>query len=216
MDKYIFGALLFVPGFITMRVATLLGQPEDKATDKEYIVSYIVFGTLSNLISVFASMAFGILPSGATIGDAVTSINVSSVVTYAALSVIVSVVVGATWACWLAPKALVAMNWIGAKRGLSPYYYGSLLSELFDDGQPHFIIVRKDGEDIGVGFYESADDKTQAISIMEHPAYREGLKAARNGAPSPLSKILRTYYDANTGLLIYETDFPPEWGEPAD
>lgn len=216
MDKYIVGALLLVPGFIAMRVATLLGQPEDKASDKEYIISYIVFGTLSNLLSAFVATALGILPSWSTIDEAAASFTVSNIVVYSSLSVFVSAALGIIWACWLAPRALSAMNWLGAKRGLSPYYYGSLLSELFDDGQPHFIIVKKDGEDIGVGFYESADEKTQAISILEHPIYREWLKAARNGAVSPLSKIIRTFYDASTGLLIYETDFPPEWGEPAD
>lgn len=216
MDKYITGALLLVPGFIALRVASLLGQPEDKSSNKEYIINYIVFGTLSNLLSVLIAVALGILPSDATMGEAASSFSVSSVIAYSALSVLSSVAVGAIWACLLEPRALSAMNWLGAKHGLDPYYNGSLLSHMFEDGKDHFLIIEKDGEDIGVGFYESLDHNTSAIALYEYPAYREELKAARAGKLSYLAKNLRTFYDASTGLLIYETEYPPEWAERAE
>lgn len=213
MEKYLTVVFLLVPGFLALQAATILGQTE-KESKTEYALSYIAFGTVGNLVTISIAVLVGILPSDTPLAH-IADIPLWQSVALAGISIIASVCVGAGWAGWISDYALAAGNWLAAKRGMDPYYNGPLLVHMFEDGKPHFLIIKKDGEDIGVGFFKSVDHATQAIALYEHPAYRKELAAARAGTPSYLVNTLQTYYDANIGLLIYETEYPPAWGEAA-
>ena len=82
---------------------------------------------------------------------------------------------------------------------------------MLKDGKYHFVIVQKDGNDIGVGFVISVDNDTQSIVLADYPEYRTELHRARTGKPSYLANRIKTFYDAATGLVIYETEYPPTW-----
>ena len=92
---------------------------------------------------------------------------------------------------------------------------GSLFHHLFNDGQPHFLIVRKDGEDIAVGFFDACSDpqdEKDELSVVEFPEYREEWDLVKKGEKdSYLHITLRTYVDASSGLTVIETQYPPEW-----
>ena len=91
-----------------------------------------------------------------------------------------------------------------------------MLNRIFDDGKEHFIIVRKDGEKIAVGFIYSASDPiddTAEIVVTEYPEYRHELEKAEKDPdrPSYLKNILQTYIDVKNNIVITETEYPPEW-----
>gem|GEM_PF-6492017 len=91
---------------------------------------------------------------------------------------------------------------------------GSLLNKIFADGKEHFIIVRKNGEKIAVGFIYAAsnpfDDKSELV-IIEYPGYCAELERAENNLdqPSYLRNVLQNYVDIKNNLVITETEYPP-------
>ncbi len=70
MEKYLTVVFLLVPGFLALQAATILGQTE-KESKTEYALSYIVFGTVGNLVTISIAVLVGILPSDTnrTIGN---------------------------------------------------------------------------------------------------------------------------------------------------
>lgn len=92
---------------------------------------------------------------------------------------------------------------------------GSLFHHLFNDGKPHFVIIRKDGEDVAVGFFHACsnpqNDKEE-LSITEYPEYREEWNRVKEGEKDSYLYITeQTYFDVSSGLTVIETQYPPEW-----
>ena len=142
--------------------------------------------------------------------------SVGFTVNLLAITLISAVVVGSSWALFGCKFFLRLMNFIKIctgknKRNLE----GSLFNRLFDDGNDHFIIVRKDDNVIAVGFIFSASDPADGnseIVITEYPEYRAELKrATETDEPSYLRNVLQTYIDVKNNIVITETEYPPEW-----
>lgn len=212
MEKVIMYMLFLLPGFLAMKTAIYLGKNINHEKTTDMILSYIAFGTFSNLLILLLSMIIGIVPYNDAIGSPfITSPPAWIVFAYGVVSIIVSIATGYVWAVWISKPILRIANRISWKNGSNMHYNGRLLDNMFDDGEDHFLIVQKDGEDVGVGFYMSVDNETRAIELCEYPAYRAELVKARKGKQSPLANRKRTYVDASAGLVIYETDYPKEW-----
>lgn len=217
LGKLIVYALLLLPGFIALKTAIVFGHHSDTRNNLDNILSYMVFGIVSNMIILWLASAVSFISADATWESlASQSTSVSFIVKYMFLSLLVSTLIGAAWSVWFHALVMKLINRINVKFGRNEYFTGSLLARLFDDGQKHFLIIQKNGQDIGVGFFYglavNQNGQTE-ISLTEYPEYRVELNRARAGKPSYLANRLQSYVNSDNGTVIYETEFPPEWAE---
>lgn len=215
--KLIVYALLLLPGFIALKTAIVFGHHSDARNNLDNILSYMVFGIASNTIILWLASALAFISSDATWESlARQSTSVLFVVKYLALSLLVSSLIGAAWSMWLHDMVMQFINRANVRLGRNEYFTGSLLARLFDDGRKHFLIIQKNGQDVGVGFFYGLavnhSGQTE-ISLTEYPEYRTELNRARAGKPSYLANRLQSYVNPDNGTVIYETEFPPEWAE---
>ena len=211
MDKLMFLALVLLPGFVAIKASGVIGTQWQRKGKTDIIFSYAAFSAATNCVILPVAMVLGILPDGATIESVTGALGVGQIATYLVVSNIVSVAIGAAWSLWIGRALLGRINRWNLKHGRASYSEDSALNHMLKDGKYHFVIVQKDGNDIGVGFVIGVDDDTQSIVLADYPEYRAELHRARTGKPSYLANRIKTFYDAATGLVIYETEYPPTW-----
>lgn len=211
MEKWVVYILLLLPGFLAAKTSELIGSASGGTKKADRLFSYAAFSAVANSIILPATVLMGIVPGGATVESVAGVLGVGQIAIYLVVSSIVSIAIGAAWSLWIGRALLEHINRWNLRNGRTAYNVENTLRHMFDDGKYHFVIVQKDGQDIGVGFVICIDDDRQSIALSDCPAYREELNRARAGSPSYLSRQISTYFDAETGLVIYETEFPPTW-----
>ncbi|MGN0938485.1 MAG: hypothetical protein ACI4OD_03385 [Selenomonas sp.] len=210
MDKLMFLALVLLPGFVAIKASGLIGTQWRRADKADMLFSYAAFSAATNCVILPVAMALGILPGGPmrVLWETATTEQLAA---YLVTSTVISSAIGVTWARWLHDKVFQLANWDNRRKGRPMQHSEGLLECMFGDDTPHFVILQKDGKDIGVGFLIGIDHDTKAIQLADYPAYHMELHRARSGKPSYLSNQINTFYDPSTGLTIYETEYPPEW-----
>ena len=217
MEKYLALILLAAPGFIAYKIANALGVTSPKRGEFDSLAGYLSYSFFAVLVTIFISAATGTVDFGdswQSLTDKFSSVSFTVKMLFTTL--FSGVFVGSAWALLGNQLFLRLSNFINVCAGRNKRILdGSLLNKTFDDGKDHFIIVRKDGADIAVGFIFSAsdpfDDKSEIV-ITEYPEYRAELKKiTETDQPSFLRNVLQTYIDIKNNLIITETEYPPEW-----
>lgn len=215
MDKYIMAILVLMPGFLAISTAEKLGKTHTKKSGVSLALEYAAYTVVILLVTMSISLLW---PVGSVTLQQVAGgeMPLSFYVALMAVSVVTSIAAGVVWALFLSDWILKKINTVNKGRGKNiRWEEGSLFHHLFNDGKPHFIIVRKDGEDIAVGFFDACSDpqdEKDELSVVEFPEYREEWDLVKKGEKdSYLHITLRTYVDASSGLTVIETQYPPEW-----
>ena len=214
MDKYVMAVLMLLPGFLAIGIAEKLGKTHTKKTGVSLVLEYAAYTIVILLVSM------GILSWTSDTPHLQQVVNgempLSFYVALMAVSVVTSIAAGVVWVLFLSDWILKKINTVNKGRGENiRWEEGSLFHHLFNDGKPHFIIVRKDGEDIAVGFFDACSDpqdEKEELSITEYPEYREEWNFVKDGGiDSYLYSTKNVYIDVSNGLTIIETKYPPEW-----
>ncbi len=214
MDKYVMAVLMLLPGFLAIGIAEKLGKTHTKKTGVSLVLEYAAY----TIVILLASM--GILSWTSDTPHLQQVVNgempLSFYAAFMAVSVAASVASGAAWSLFLSDWILDRCNAVNLARGRNLRWEGgSLFHYLFNDGQWHFLIVQKDGKDIAVGFFYACGDpqnEKDEFSLVEYPEYREEWERVKKGEKdSYLYRTKQTYLDASSGLVITETEYPPEW-----
>ena len=217
MEKYLALILLAAPGFIAERIATVLGVTSPKRGEFDSLAGYLSYSFFAVLITIAIAALTGtvdISENWQDFSEKFSSVGFS--VKLLATTLLSAIIVGSTWALLGRNLFMRLFNAINMRVGRNKRTLdGNLLNRTFDDGKEHFVIVRKDGRDIAVGFIFSAsdpfDDNAELV-ITEYPEYRIELnKVIETDEPSYLRNVLQTYIDIKNNLVITETEYPPEW-----
>ena len=206
-----FLALVLLPGFVAIKTSGIIGTQWRRADKTDMIFSYAAFSAATNCAILPTAILIGIVPGDATVESMAEMLDIGQIAIYLVVSSIVSIAIGAAWSLWIGRTLLEHLNRWNLKHGRMAYSTESALDSMLKDGKYHFVIVQKDGNDIGVGFVIGVDNDTQSIVLADYPEYRTELHRARTGKPSYLANRIKTFYDATTGLVIYETEYPPTW-----
>lgn len=215
MEKYLMAILVLMPGFLAINTAEKLGKTHTKKSGVALALEYAVYTVVILLIAMSASLFWA--ADGTTMQQvACGEMSLAFYAAFLATAVLASVASGAAWALYLSDWVLGRCNALNKARGKNiRWEEGSLFHHLFNDGQPHFLIVRKDGEDIAVGFFDACSDpqdEKEELSITEYPEYREEWNFVKDGEiGSYLCNTKNVYVDMSNGLTIIETEYPPEW-----
>lgn len=215
MDKYIMAILVLMPGFLAISTAEKLGKTHTKKSGVSLALEYAAYTVVILLVTMSISLLWPV--GSVTLRQAAGGeMPLSFYVALMAVSVVTSIAAGVVWALFLSDWILKKINTVNKGRGKNIRWgEGNLFHHLFNDGQPHFLIVRKDGEDIAVGFFDACSDpqdEKDELSVVEFPEYREEWDLVKKGEKdSYLHITLRTYVDASSGLTVIETQYPPEW-----
>lgn len=214
MDKYVMAVLMLLPGFLAISVAEKLGKTHTKKTGVSLALEYAAY----TIVILLVTMGVLSWPAGnPTLQQVIDGgMPLSFYAAFMAVSVAASVASGAAWSLFLSDWILDRCNAVNMAHGKNVRWEaGSLFHHLFNDGKPHFIIARKDGEDIAVGFFYACSDsqnEKDEFSVDEYPEYREEWERVKKGEKdSYLYLTKQTYVDATSGLIITETEYPPEW-----
>lgn len=215
MDKYIMAVLVLMPGFLAISTAEKLGKTHTKKSGVSLALEYAAYTVVILLVTMSISLLW---PVGSVTLQQVAGgeMPLSFYVALMAVSVVTSIAAGVVWALFLSDWILKKINTVNKGRGKNiRWEEGSLFHHLFNDGQPHFLIVRKDGEDIAVGFFDACSDpqdEKEELSITEYPEYREEWNRVKEGEKDSYLYITeQTYFDVSSGLTVIETQYPPEW-----
>lgn len=215
MDKYVMAILVLMPGFLAISTAEKLGKTHTKKSGVSLALAYAAYTVVILLITMSVSLLWS--DSSVTMQQAINGeMPLSFYVLLMAVSVAASIAVGAVWALFLSDCILQKINKVNAMRGKNiRWEEGSLFHHLFNDGKPHFVIIRKDGEDVAVGFFyacSNPQDDKEELSITEYPEYREEWNRVKEGEKDSYLYITeQTYFDVSSGLTVIETQYPPEW-----
>lgn len=215
VDKYIMAILVLMPGFLAISTAEKLGKTHTKKSGVSLALEYAAYTVVILLVTMSISLLW---PVGSVTLQQVAGgeMPISFYVALMAVSVVASIAAGAVWALFLSDWILKKINTVNKGHGKNiRWEEGSLFHHLFNDGKPHFIIVRKDEEDIAVGFFDACSDpqdEKEELSITEYPEYREEWDFVKDGGiDSYLCNTKKVYVDVSNGLTIIETEYPPEW-----
>ena len=217
MEKYLALILLAAPGFIAERIATVLGVTSPKRGEFDSLAGYLSYSFFAILITVGICILTGNVDlSENWQGFTEKFSSVAFTAKFLIIALVSAVIVGFSWALVGNKLFMQALNFVNVQTGRNRRNLdGSLLNRTFADGKEHFIIVRKDGESIAVGFiYAASDpfDDSSEVVITEYPEYRAELKKVmETDQPSYLRNVLQTYIDIKNNLVITETEYPPEW-----
>ena len=218
MEKYLSLIILAAPGFIAERIANILGVMSSKKGEFDSLAGYLSYSFFSVLLAIIISALTGMVDLSENWQDFTEKFSsVDFTVKMLITTLFSAAIVGSSWALIGNKLFMRILNFVNVKTGKNKRYMtGNLLNRIFDDGKEHFIIVRKNGEKIAVGFIYSASDPTDdtaEIVITEYPEYRAELEKAEKNPdrPSYLQNILQTYIDIKNNIVITETEYPPEW-----
>lgn len=218
MEKYLSLIILAAPGFIAERIAAAFGVTSSKKSEFDSLAGYMSYSFFTVIVAIAISAATGAVDFSENWQDFTEKFSsVSFTVELLAITLLSAIIVGSSWALVGNRIFMRVLNFVNVKTGRNRRNLdSSLLNRLFDDGNEHFIIIRKDNNIIAVGFIFSASDPSDGNSelvITEYPEYRAELKRAENelDRPSYLRNVLQTYLDVKNNLVITETEYPPEW-----
>ena len=215
MDKYVMAVLMLLPGFLAISTAEKLGKTHTKKSGVSLALEYAAYTVAILLVTMSISLLWPV--GSVTLQQAAGGeMPLSFYVALMAVSVVTSIAAGVVWALFLSDWILKKINTVNKGRGKNiRWEEGSLFHHLFNDGKPHFIIVRKDGEDIAIGFFDACgdpQDERSELSLVEFPEYREEWERVKNGEKDSYLYITKQkYVDVSSGLAITETEYPPEW-----
>ena len=214
MDKYLIAVLILLPGFLAINTAEKLGTTHTKKTGVALALEYATYTVVISLITMGVSLLWA---GGATLNQIASGrMPLSFYAVMMLASIVASIASGAVWSLFLSDWILDRCNTVNVSHGRNiRWEAGSLFHHLFNDGQPHFLIVRKDGEDIAIGFFDACgdpQDERSELSLVEFPEYREEWERVKNGEKDSYLYITKQkYVDVSSGLAITETEYPPEW-----
>lgn len=190
MDKYVMAVLLLMPGFLTINTAEKLGKTHTKKTGVSLALEYATYTIVILLIAMGVSLLWA---GGMTLQQVVNGeLPLSFYAALVAVSLIASVASGAVWSLFLSDRVLAECNMVNKARGKNVRW-----------------------EDIAVGFFNACSDpqgERAEFSVAEYPEYREEWNRVKEGEKDSYLYITeQTYVDASNGLVITETQYPPEW-----
>ena len=214
MDKYIMAVLVLMPGFLAISTAEKLGKTHTRKSGVSLALEYAVYTVVILLITMSVSLAWAASTPMQQIAQG--EMPLAFYAAFLAVAIVASIASGAAWALYLSDWVLDQCNTLNRMRGKNiRWEEGSLFHHLLNDGRPHFLIVRKDGEDLAVGFFDACNDpqdEKDELSVIEYPEYREEWQRVKDGEKDSYLYITRrTYVDASNGLTVIETEYPPNW-----
>ena len=204
--------------YLSLIISAALGVTSARKGEFDSLAGYLSYSFFSVLLAIVISALSGMVDLSENWQDFTEKFSSVGFTAKMLLTTLFSaVIVGSSWALLGNKLFMRVCNFINVKTGKNKRHLtGSLLSRIFNDGKEYFIIVRKDGEKIAVGFIYSAsdpaDDNTEIV-VTEYPEYRAELEKAETepDRPSYLKNVLQTYIDVKNNVVITETEYPPEW-----
>ena len=154
MEKYLSLIILAAPGFIAEKIANALGVTSPRKGEFDSLAGYLSYSFFSVLLAIIISASTGMVDLSENWQDFTNKFSFVGFTAKMLLTTLFSAVaVGSSWALFGNKFFMRILNFVNVKSGKNKRNLaGSLLNRIFDDGKEHFIIVRKGGEKIAVGF----------------------------------------------------------------
>jgi hypothetical protein len=217
MEKYIVLVLLSAPGFIANQLTIMLGDNKEKRGEFQSVMVYFTYSFFSLALTFALTYRFGMLrldQSWTLFEGNFSSPSFSAI--FLGLSLLSSLLVGALWQLLIKRFIMFLSNKLTMRLyGNEVFLDGTLFHKLFEDGNPHFVEVTRDGKALAVGVYNgsnSSDADKLELSIYAYPEYKKWLEYARTkDSKHPLNTVKQVYCDITSGTIITELDFPHEW-----
>lgn len=209
--------LLSAPGFVAACTARILGVTSPRKGEFDSLAAYLSYSFFAVFFTIAFSYAVGLIDLNDTWQVFIQKFStIKFSICLMLIALISSLFVGIAWALFFNCAFVKILNRINALFGANlRNVNGSLFNRLFDDGKEHFVIVRKNNNDIAAGFIFSASDPFDSkveLSLTEYPEYRKELEKIRTtDEPSPLRNTIQVYVDVENDMVITETEYPAEW-----
>ena len=160
MEKYLSLILLAALGFIAAKIAVVLWLTSAKKGKVDFLAGYFSYSFFAVLVTIFISALSGAIDltdDWQSLTEKFSSISFTVKMLF--ITLFSGILVGSFWALIGHNLFMKFFNRINVAVGRNiKNTNGSLMNKIFADGKEHFIIVRKDGEKIAVGFIYAASD----------------------------------------------------------
>lgn len=219
MEKYIALILLTAPGFVAYSVSTYLSPAARAKTEFQAVMKYFTYSAFSLGVTLLLMPVLKGVEIERPWTEVYAFTSTAEVMSLLCLMLITSLIVGVGWPVIGHKLLLDACNWVNGKvhnptKFTEPTVFHRAF---FSDDKPHFVIVKKIGDEnpVTVGFINKAsepDSDRVEYGIATYPEYwDEYTKKLLEGKSTPLRQVKYTYIDAANGIKITETEYPPEW-----
>ena len=124
--------LIIAPGFIAKTISKLLGNSEmEKQDQTDLLMGYFTYSLFSVFITISAILLLGILPSDKLTLDILSGLgNNWDIMKVIAISIVSSIVVGASWQLFIKNSVFYITNKIYRKiKNGNSIYYGSFIEK---------------------------------------------------------------------------------------
>lgn len=192
MEQYLQLAILLFPGYVAKEIAYYLGDiGKRRKSSLEELFSYFLYSAFS-LFPLMISWGMGMSLSG-----------------YFLLGLAGGLITGMIWALVGKKLVLKVINRINNRVSGADNAPGlSLIMKNMNDGEEHFIQLKKDGKVIATGFFAgitSPDEEEKQIQIINHPIYLEWLTNEKYRKYFP---YLSSFVDLKNQFTLDEYSFP--------
>lgn len=217
LEKYLLFILLSAPGFISKRVSECLGDTPPKRGEFESVMVYCSYSMFSASLTLLVAWGMGLYSDK----ESWTVLENNFIypwfcLRFFILSLVCSIIVGASWQLLIEKKLLLLFNWINEKlKSNHVFLEGTLLHKIINDGKDHFLVVEREDKEIAIGFFRGASSATSErteLYLASHPDYMKWLEYARTQDKNHvLNKVKGVYLDLDSNTIIRELEFPPEF-----
>lgn len=217
MDKYVILVCLLAPGFIARSIAGILGNFPDKKTEFESVMSYFSYSFFSMLISFYIAYIVGMYEYGDSVKGVIEKFSeMGAIFKFFLIALFSSVLVGIGWTLIIRKGILWLFNkCINNKDGSETFLDNTLAERLFCDGKKHFVVVKKDGAEIAVGYFNGISSVLSSkaeISVINYTEFEAWLEYAKNSQEDHELKHKKVlYYNLDDNIIIQEYEFPDDW-----
>ena len=203
--------LIIAPGFIAKTISKLLGNSEmEKQDQTDLLMGYFTYSLFSVFITISAILLLGILPSDKLTLDILSGLgNNWDIMKVIAISIVSSIVVGASWQLFIKNSVFYITNKIYRKiKNGNSIYHGSFIEKELNDGKDHLLRIIKDGKEIAVGRFlgmsSNYKDHTELV-VESNLTYRLYIEH-----PDLTNKFFRTrtYLMAKENIVVEEFAYP--------
>lgn len=233
MDKSIFLILLLTPGFITKIIDKAFGNDDSVNFSVDALMRYFVYSMISIFLALITSQLFGYINIYQHVDEMRWSLTGEYILKFLFFANVWAVLMGLMWNCVGRDKVINAINKINSKlkNRNSVYWESSLLLKKFNDGEEHFVVIKKGEQNITSGFIRglsSPSSKKEEFWVLHHDDYDKWIQHFKDNnaetnidisvdinSPDVLRHIIGVYYCTEDDLIIEEHKFPASW-KPTD
>lgn len=232
MDKSIAVILLLTPGFIAKTIDKAFGSSSAKESYFDTLMEYFIYSAISIIFGLFACHFWGYINLFQSFDEMFWSFRPEYILKFFILADFFALIIGLTWNLLFRQLLLKTINNINNRieGRTNVYWNGSLYNVKFNDGHAHFVVVKKAGEIIAMGFADGSSDSSEErteLWITQRKEYWTWWEYAQNSTGNEenidpnndgrcLKETIGVYIDATNDIIIEEHEFPSSWEHNKD